>query len=151
MSSRTLPGQGRTRAGHCPRHAADTPDRHGHGTIDRVRVSGQAGAAAETQLGMTVRPVGAWVVDFTDAPDVGHVLIVTYRQRQRRYALERVTPYTRATGHLSCLLHWRDEDGQRFTSGLRSKSLTRGDRRVLPGGAVPGGTQTAKFHALQDF
>ena len=104
MSNRTLPGQGRTRAGHCPRHAADTPDRHGHGTIDRVRVSGQAGANLETLTGM---------ID------------------------------CRATG-LRLTSPWKMNRGDRSGSTVATE-------RYFPGGAVPGGTQTAKLHALQDF
>lgn len=63
-----------------------------------------------------------YAVDFDAPPPVGFVLIIVYaRGAFKAYELRAVEPYTRTSdGAASWLLHWRDQAGVEFKSGLRS-------------------------------
>jgi hypothetical protein len=57
-------------------------------------------------------------VNYQGPPDTGTVVA----HRHKRYTLNRVEPYVRQTdGGASFLLHWSDEKGDGFTSGLRTR------------------------------
>lgn len=65
-------------------------------------------------------------IQFTEVPPDGTVMAITHRTGTRIYTLVHTQPYRRKSdGRLSHILHWRDEDGQVFTSGLNAKSLVR--------------------------
>lgn len=62
-----------------------------------------------------------YMIDLPAAPAVGAQLVVhNHRGRARRLTLTRVDDPWRAA---DVVLHWTDEAGNRYTSGLRSKTL----------------------------
>jgi len=64
----------------------------------------------------------SYLVDFRTPPALG-TRITT---KAREYRLERVQSHVRKSdGVASFVLHWRDQDGRHFTSGMRSKGMTR--------------------------
>jgi hypothetical protein len=64
-----------------------------------------------------------YLIDFHTVPGVGAKLTVyNHRGVPKRLTLECVDDPWRAC---DIVLHWRDENGARFTSGLRSRTLHR--------------------------
>ena len=64
------------------------------------------------------------LIDFDSPPPIGHAVRVELRHRLRWCRLTSVEPYVRLDGARSFVLTWEDDKGYRYTSGLRSKSLT---------------------------
>jgi hypothetical protein len=64
------------------------------------------------------------LIDFSTPPPLGHHIRVKLRRRFRWCQLIDVNPYIRRDGVASFVLTWEDDKGYRYTSGLRSKSLT---------------------------
>lgn len=63
-----------------------------------------------------------YLVDFAAPPPIG-TRITT---RSRDYRLEEVRPHRRKRdGVATFILHWRDGKGDRYTSGLRSRGMTK--------------------------
>lgn len=62
------------------------------------------------------------MIDYSEPPCIGTEL----SRGARTYRLEAVEPYVRKRdGAASFVLHWRDDRGFHWTSGLRAKSLVR--------------------------
>jgi hypothetical protein len=64
------------------------------------------------------------IVDFENPPPLGHHIRIQLRRRLRWCRLIDVNPYVRRDGTASFVLTWEDDKGYRYTSGLRSKSMT---------------------------
>ncbi|WP_140986836.1 hypothetical protein [Asticcacaulis tiandongensis] len=98
-------------------------------------------------------------INYTTPPLVGTIEVFG----RRTVRLTKVTPYIRLRdGMPSFVLHWHDKHGTHFTSGLKSKSLTRvKDKNVDPnershgegtsGVSVLRGAQTAALQSPQNF
>lgn len=64
-----------------------------------------------------------YMIDLPAAPAVGAQLVVrNHRGQPKRLTLERVDDPWRAC---DVVLHWRDDAGHRYKSGLRSRTLYR--------------------------
>lgn len=63
-----------------------------------------------------------YLIDLPAPPDVGAQLTVYRGDRHQRLTLTRVDDPWRTA---DIVLHWRDEAGVRYTSGLRSDTLDR--------------------------
>lgn len=62
-----------------------------------------------------------YMIDLPSAPAVGAQLVIrNHRGRHHRLTLMRVDDPWRPC---DVVLHWRDDAGQRYTSGLRSRTL----------------------------
>lgn len=64
------------------------------------------------------------LIEYLEPPAMGHAIRVRLRRRLRWCSLVEVEHYTRRDGASSFVLTWEDDKGYRYTSGLRSKSLT---------------------------
>lgn len=63
-----------------------------------------------------------YVVDYQSPPPIG----TRIKTRSRTYCLEEVQRYCRKSdGIMSFILHWRDGHGDRYTSGLRSRGMSK--------------------------
>lgn len=63
-----------------------------------------------------------YLIDLPAVPAVGAQLVLYRAGRRHRLTLTGVNDPWRAG---DVVLHWRDEDGVRYTSGLRSDTLDR--------------------------
>lgn len=64
-------------------------------------------------------------VNFDSVPPLGTVLVVDYKRgHSKTYRLVWAEPYLRRRdGQDTFVLHWADDEGSHFTSGLRSNGL----------------------------
>ena len=62
---------------------------------------------------------------FDKLPQVGTIIHVAYRHSAHAYTLRAIEPYLRKDGTPSHVLHWVNQDGVRFTSGLKGKSFQK--------------------------
>lgn len=72
-------------------------------------------------------------IDFDQPPEIGHPIRLKVRGRMRWLRLVKTEPYVRRRdGARSFILHWEDDHGYRYTSGLSGNSVTL----AKPGGVV---------------
>lgn len=68
-------------------------------------------------------------IHFSSPPEIGHVIRVKVRCRRRCLRLIHAAPYIRKNdGRLSFILHWEDDQGHRYTSGMKGNSVTLAPR-----------------------
>jgi hypothetical protein len=65
------------------------------------------------------------MLSFDALPAPGHAIRVKTRRRLRWLRFTHAEPYVRKSDSAQTfILHWLDDHGYRYTSGLRSKSVT---------------------------
>lgn len=67
-----------------------------------------------------------YLIDFDVVPPIGTVVLAGRRNATRRCKLVRIEPHVRKRDWAkSFVLHWIDQFGTHYTSGIQSKSLTK--------------------------
>ena len=97
---------------------------------DKFRDSGQIpdknGCPLKGGTQFVRNPVRAYLIDFASPPPVGFTLTAKAYRRQRTFRLVSVEPVIRKRdGAASAILHWVDQYGFAYSSGLRCKSMSR--------------------------